>query len=206
MQTINSHTHLANIVSWSHFFARQILNPGDKAIDLTAGKGRDTLVLSEAVGKQGQVVAFDVQERAIRETADLFASQERTVEFWAKDKEIPNKEGVYLVYSCHSLLNHIIRFPVKVILSNLGYLPGGSLEIKTQSETTLSTLEQSLNLISLKGRLIVVAYPSHPGGEWEAQNVESFFNTLEQRVWQTLQLRNLNSLGSPLLFVAERIR
>jgi 16S rRNA C1402 N4-methylase RsmH len=198
-------TQLANLVSWSHFFARQILNPGDKAIDLTAGRGRDALVLSEAVGKHGQVVSFDIQESALTETENLLVTNKKNVKFWPKGKEIPEKQGIYLVHSCHSLLNTMIRFPVKVVMSNLGYLPGGSHEIKTQAETTLSTLEQSLTLLSSKGRLVVVAYPSHHGGAVEAKSVEDFFKTLEKGVWQTMQLRILNSLDAPILFVAERV-
>ena len=198
-------THLANLVSWSHFFTRQVLNPGDKAIDLTAGRGRDALVLSEAVGKHGQVVSFDTQESALTETANLLVSNKRKVKFWPKEKEVPEKEGIYLVHSCHSLLSSVIRFPVKVVMSNLGYLPGGNHEIKTQADTTLSALEQSLALISSKGRLVVVAYPSLPGGALEARSVELFFKTLEKGVWQTLQLRILNSLDAPMLFVAERV-
>ena len=37
---------LIRIVTWSHELVREVLRPGDLAVDLTAGKGRDTLALA----------------------------------------------------------------------------------------------------------------------------------------------------------------
>jgi predicted methyltransferase len=39
----------------------QVLQPGDTAVDATAGNGHDTLALAELVGPQGVVWALDLQ-------------------------------------------------------------------------------------------------------------------------------------------------
>ncbi|MFM7397885.1 MAG: rRNA methyltransferase, partial [Verrucomicrobiota bacterium] len=52
---------------------RATLSDGDVAIDGTAGRGRDTLLLAGLVGASGRVHAFDVQAEAIDATRALLA-------------------------------------------------------------------------------------------------------------------------------------
>ena len=62
-----------------HFSALQIIHhvlelhiqPGDRCIDATAGRGKDTLFLAKLVGEQGHVTAFDIQQGAIDSTTAL---------------------------------------------------------------------------------------------------------------------------------------
>ena len=56
---------LTRIVSWSQQLLCEVLEHGDLAVDLTAGTGQDTHILAEAVGTEGQVVAFDLQAEAV---------------------------------------------------------------------------------------------------------------------------------------------
>ena len=49
---------LPHIISWSHRLVREVLEPGDLAVDLTAGRGRDTLMLCQTVGAEGCVLSF----------------------------------------------------------------------------------------------------------------------------------------------------
>ena len=44
------------------------LGDGARAIDATMGNGHDTLFLARAVGPQGRVIAFDVQDAALAAT------------------------------------------------------------------------------------------------------------------------------------------
>jgi predicted methyltransferase len=61
-----------------HNTAKKLLFPGAKVVDATMGNGEDTAFLCEAVGNDGKVYAFDVQDDAIvhtnpnREKAPLF--------------------------------------------------------------------------------------------------------------------------------------
>ena len=61
---------LTRIVPWSQQLLAEILDPGETAIDLTAGKGKDTLFLYRTVGAGGRIIAFDVQPRALELSAE----------------------------------------------------------------------------------------------------------------------------------------
>src|SRR6056297_2620084 len=62
--------NLNRIIPRAHEFVREVLGEGDLAVDLTAGNGHDTLMLAEAVGPTGQVVAFAVQQAAVERTSE----------------------------------------------------------------------------------------------------------------------------------------
>lgn len=197
---------LNRIVTWSHELVREVLNPGDLAVDLTTGKGRDTLALAEAVGQTGQVVSLDKQAVALAETSALLRQHGYSVRRWSESREIPPGDGIVLVQTCHSALKKILARPAKAIMANLGYLPGGDPELITRPESTLQALRQSLDLLSIGGRLAVTVYPAHPGGMEEASAVDDFFANLPRDLWQVLLLRIANRSEAPYLLVAERRR
>ncbi|ABZ82918.1 sam-dependent methyltransferase, putative [Heliomicrobium modesticaldum Ice1] len=60
---------LTSAVEWSRRFLAEVLEPGDFAIDATAGNGHDTLFLARQVLPGGDLWAFDIQEAAIDATA-----------------------------------------------------------------------------------------------------------------------------------------
>lgn len=195
---------LTRIVTWSHELVREVLRPGDLAVDLTAGKGRDTLALAAAVGQTGQVVSFDTQAVALEQTAALLQQHGYTVKNWFGDREISAGNEIVLVQACHSSLKEILSRPARAVLANLGYLPGGDRALITRAESTLPALAQSLDLLSIGGRLAVTVYPAHPGGRHEAQMIDDFFATLPNDFWQVLSLRVANRGEAPYLLVAER--
>jgi len=196
---------LTRIVSWSQQLLCEVLEHGDLAVDLTAGTGQDTHVLAEAVGTEGQVVAFDLQTEALEQTTQRLQKHDFIVKIVPDDTEIPRAFGVYLVHACHSSLNKIITHPVKAIIANLGYLPGGDKTQVTRSDSTLAALSQSLELLIPGGRLAVTVYPAHPGGEEEGTAVNAFFCNLPREQWLVLSLRAANRSEAPFLLVAERI-
>ena len=57
-----------NTLSVVHDFLRRTVKSGALCIDATAGRGRDTALLCELAGEGGRVLAFDVQEDAVRQT------------------------------------------------------------------------------------------------------------------------------------------
>jgi 16S rRNA C1402 N4-methylase RsmH len=197
---------LIRIVDWSQTLACEVLKPGDLAVDLTAGKGRDTLALAEAVGHAGQVVSFDTQGGALEQTRELLQGHGYTVKTWTDDREIPTGYEIVLVHACHSSLKRLLSRRAKVITANLGYLPGGDRSLVTRPESTLAALKQSLDLLSVGGRLAVTVYPAHSGGMEEAQIVDTFFTNLPYDIWQVLLLRVANRDQAPYLMAAERLR
>jgi predicted methyltransferase len=194
---------LINIVSWSQQLACEVLSPGDLAVDLTAGKGRDTYALAKAVGLEGQVVAFDLQAAAIEKTTEYLLANDLAVNHWSTDQTLPQKSGIFLIQACHSTLDKVLQRPAKVIMANLGYLPGGDQSLVTRPDSTLAALEQSLGLLAPGGRLVVTVYPAHPGGREEGDVVASLLALLPCDAWQVLRLTVVNSPEAPYLLVAE---
>ncbi len=194
---------LVNIVSWSQQLACEVLSPGDLAVDLTAGKGRDTYTLAKAVGLEGQVVAFDVQATAIEQTTEFLQTNDLAVNSWPTDQTLPEQSGIFLIKACHSTIDKVLHHPAKAIMANLGYLPGGDQALVTRPDSTLAALEQSLGLLAPGGRLVVTVYPAHPGGGEEGDVVASLLALLPCDAWQVLRLTVVNSPEAPYLLVAE---
>jgi hypothetical protein len=182
-----------------------VLSPGGLAVDLTAGRGRDTLALARAVGPAGQVVAFDLQTAALEQTCELLQSHGFVIHHWPADQTLPRRAGVFLVQSCHSAVGKILQSPARAIMANLGYLPGGDPLLITRPDSTLAALQQSLVLLAPGGRLAVTVYPGHPGGMEEGALVAALLGELPDDSWQVLSLRAANISQAPYLLVAERV-
>ena len=60
-----------NTVHLAQDWIRRFVKQGDLCIDATAGRGNDTAFLCEVVGKEGKVIAFDIQEDAVNSTKAL---------------------------------------------------------------------------------------------------------------------------------------
>ncbi len=195
---------LTRIVPWCHQLLSEVLRPGDLAVDLTAGQGRDTLLLAGAVGVSGQVIAFDVQQPALEQTAFSLKNEGYAVTNWEREGEIPPVPGIYLVQACHSSLRSYVTMPVRAAVANLGWLPGGDPGLITLPETTRRALQGTLELLCSGGRLAVVIYPGHPGGADEAAGVERLLSALPAGQWQVLRIGVANVAEAPGLLVVER--
>ncbi len=195
---------LTRIALWGQQLVCEVLQPGELAVDLTSGKGRDTYALVKAVDPEGQVVALDLQAAALEQTTELLQSNDFTINRWPADLAIPKQAGIFLVQACHSTLDKLLQHPAKAIIANLGYMPGGDPSLVTRPDSTLAVLQQSLELLSPGGRLAVTVYPAHPGGGEERTVVNEFFCSLPSDLWKVLSLRAVNCIGAPCLLVAER--
>jgi len=157
-----------------HLELRQTIQPGDTAIDATAGNGHDTLAMAEWVGPSGKVFAIDRQTAAITST-------------WVRLKEAGHAAQCELIEGDHAtILNSLLPRHCEsaaAITFNLGYLPGGEKAITTSSETTLRALEAAKLLLKHGGVLLVTAYRGHEGGMDEADQVESWMRALPEATW-----------------------
>jgi len=169
---------LDGAVGFSHLFLRQVVRPGDRVIDATCGRGRDTLFLAELVGATGEVWAFDVQEEALAETAGRVSAG--------------CSPWVRLVHAGHECLSAYVREPVRAVVFNLGYLPGNSAGLVTRPETTLAALDQSLQLLLPGGMIVLAIYTGHQGGEEEAAHVDAWARSLASREFNVWRSRQLN--------------
>ena len=148
-----------------------MLKPGDVAIDATAGKGRDTGFLAQAVGCTGWVHTFDIQAEAIQSTRNLLVASGLI-------------DHVTLHQRSHAELTQALpkshRGKIAVALFNLGYLPGSDQKIITKPESTLLALQSALSELKSGGRLICVTYTGHPGGKDESDVVIKFAESAEK--------------------------
>ena len=197
-------TALTRVVSWAHELLAEVAGGGQLAVDLTAGNGHDTLMLWQLVAAKGQVVAFDVQPEALQNTQLRLNENGAIVRINRNEGILPALPGVDLVAAGHEHLESYLPAAPQAIIANLGYLPGGDEALITQPRTTLLALQQAVAVLAPGGRLAVVVYPGHPGGEQEAEAVDGFFVGLEQHFFQVLQLKVVNRPEAPYLQVAEK--
>lgn len=173
----------------------EVIRPGDFAIDATAGNGHDTQFLAELVGSEGRVIAFDIQQVAIANTAcRLEKAGLQNVTLWNRD---------------HAEINDMIppewTGRIAAIMFNLGYLPGGDKQIITRADSSRHSVALSARLLKPGGIMTVLAYTGHDGGKSEADQVEQVVtglpaNSFEVRIIQSQPGR----AAGPRLFVVRR--
>ena len=173
--------------------ARVIL-PGDAVVDATMGNGHDTLFLCEAVGPSGKVYAFDIQPQAV-------ASAE------ARLREHGMLDRARLFCAGHQRMDEFVPEKVRAVVFNLGWLPGGDHTVTTRWETTRQAVEKALSLLLPMGLLVICAYPGHPEGDRERQELVRLLSGLSNRRYNVLRQCFLNaSPGAPECFAVQKLK
>lgn len=172
---------------------KQILQPGDTAIDATMGNGHDTAFLCETVGAAGHVYAFDIQQQAVSSTEALLC-----------------REGLQdraSLFCCgHQRMDECVRDRVRAVVFNLGWLPGGDHSVTTRWETTQEAVLKALDLLLPGGVLVLCAYPGHPEGDRERLELTGFFSALSNKTYNVLHQHFLNAgPGAPECFVVQKL-
>lgn len=178
-------------------FARNLLEkavqPGDIAVDATLGNGHDTVFLAGLVGESGTVYGFDVQEAAIA------ASKERV-----QQQGVSNR--VQLFHEGHENLSKLIPVvhhgKVTGAIFNLGYLPGSDKTVVTRAETTISAIEQLLDVMPPEGIIVLVIYHGHVEGAVERDSLLQYCQQLDQKKAHVLQYQFINQQNNPPFIVA----
>lgn len=179
---------IPSAVAFSHQLAAAVLRPGDVAIDGTAGRGNDTLMLARHVGPSGCVLAVDVQQTAVDATRErcLAAGVDGHVRVRCRD---------------HAALADMLveeNFPAaKVVLFNLGYLPGGDKSCVTRTAGTLQAVQAGFAALEPGGILLVVCYPGHPGGAEESDAVGAWASSLPPEEAHVARYEFLNRVQVP---------
>lgn len=181
-------------VQWSHSIIRDVIGPGDCAIDATAGNGHDTQFLCGLVAPNGRVYSFDIQPQAITSTASRL------------EKAGINSSLYQLVCDSHANMNQHIgdtdRPKIKAIMFNFGYLPGGDHSLVTKAETSLQAVRQSLDLLAPGGRMTLTFYTGHPGGPEEADTIQQYIAHISPSDFVALTYKFLNLPNNPPYVVA----
>ncbi len=178
----------------AHLVVRHVLNPGDWAVDATAGNGHDTVFLAHCAGPTGRVFGFDVQEAAIRATS----------------RRAEGMPHVTLFHCGHETLCQRLpsegRGRIAAVMFNFGYLPGGAKDLVTKPETTLDALGQAVTLLRIGGMITTVLYGGHPGGADEAAAVKSWAWHLPSTFAVSQEPTASTLTQAPELFVIQRVR
>lgn len=184
---------LERILPFARNLLQLALKEGDIAIDATIGNGHDTVFLAKLVGETGHVYGFDIQGLAIQNTTERIQ----------KDN-VSNQ--VTLIEKSHSHVqnevpNHF-HGKVKAAIFNLGYLPGSDKTIVTVPSSTISAIEQILEIMAPEGLIVIVIYHGHDGGEIEKDALMDYVQNIPQDHAHVLTYRFLNQSNNPPYIVA----
>ncbi|KXT78243.1 class I SAM-dependent methyltransferase [Streptococcus sp. DD13] len=173
----------------SHEFLADILDDQSVAVDATMGNGHDTAFLA---GLAQKVYAFDVQEQALQKTQERLDQQGLT--------------NVELILDGHEHLDQYVKEPIRAAIFNLGYLPSADKSIITQPLTTLEAIQQILERLEVGGRLSIMIYYGHEGGDVEKDAVLDFVKHLDQKLYTVMLYQPLNQIHTPpFLIMIEKI-
>ncbi|WP_068468212.1 class I SAM-dependent methyltransferase [Candidatus Protochlamydia phocaeensis] len=181
----------------AHHYWDQLLRPGDSAIDATCGKGRDTLKLCQLAlsSDGGNVFAIDCQSAAI----------EQAKEYLSHTLSPEQLKRLRLEVGCHSHFPfNLSAESVKLIVYNLGYLPGSNKELTTQTSTTLQSLTHAQHLLRPGGAISITCYPGHREGAIEEEAILTYASSLSPMEWSICHHRWLNRRLSPSLLLLQK--
>lgn len=173
-------------------FIRPHVKEGGVVVDFTMGNGHDTLWLSNQVGENGKVYAFDIQQAAVDSTAKFLEAEGAP-------------KNYTLICASHHRVKEFVNEPIKAGIFNLGYLPrAGKKSVTTMRETTMPAVTAALELLAPDGVLIVAIYPGHEEGALEGKMLREYFGTLSRFRICASEFRILNSPTSPYFFLVEK--
>ncbi|MGZ4970823.1 MAG: class I SAM-dependent methyltransferase [Methylobacter sp.] len=186
-----------SLVKTAHDLIRDILHPGDIAIDATVGNGHDTLFLAEQVAPSGHVYGFDIQQAAIDSTLEKF-------------RQMHSSESLTLIQASHAVMDAEIpadlHGKIRAIMFNLGYLPGGDKSVITQTDSTLKALNIAVKILAIEGVITLLAYPGHPGGDLETDQVKNWCEQLDNKQFEVNTIYSTEHKDTaPRLFVIRKL-
>ena len=167
----------------AHDFLAQVITQEDIVVDATMGNGHDTLFLAKLAK---QVYAFDIQEQALEKTSQRIQEAGLT--------------NVDLILQGHETVDQFVT-EVKAAIFNLGYLPSADKSIITQPQTTLEALEKLCQMLVKGGRIAIMIYYGHEGGDIERDAVLDFVSQLPQQEYTATIYRTLNQINNPPFLV-----
>ena len=197
-----------SLVNVAHNLIKDVLYPGDIAIDATVGNGHDTLFLVDQVSPSGKVFGFDIQQAAIDSTWAKVDSCCRAAENTFGNARL-QPECLTLIQASHADMAEKIPMQyhgnIRASMFNLGYLPGSDKSIITHTDSTIRALNIASRILSSNGIITVMAYPGHKGGGLETDQVKNWCNHLdEDRFEINIVYSSENKDSAPRLFVIHK--
>ncbi len=167
-----------NVVEITHMLVQNIVKQGNTVIDATCGNGYDTLFLSELVGDTGKVYAFDIQSIAIKKTRECLNNHS-------------THKNVQLIHDSHENMIQYVKDPITCCMFNLGYLPKGDKDIKTNGQATVKAISRILPLLKKGGIISICVYLGHTGGFDEYIAVKEYLQKLDTDLFNIVEISHL---------------
>lgn len=181
----------------AHQYWKKLVIPGDLVIDATCGNGHDTLFLATLAlnETQGSLYTLDIQPEALEKAKERLQAHIPLSYF----------SRIHFIPGCHSTFPApLLPESVKLIVYNLGYLPGGNKTLTTQSNTTLESLQNALPLLAPQGVISIMCYPGHPEGKVEEVKIIEYLSTLDRWEWNCCHHRWINKQDAPSLLLLQK--
>ncbi len=158
---------------------------GDICIDATAGRGNDTLLLTQLVGDSGHVTAFDIQQAAVDSTRALL-----------DQNGVSHRADVLL--KSHSEMDSLFEEgTVSCITFNFGWLPGGDHNIFTNKHTSVEAIEKGLRLLKSGGIMTLIIYYGRETGFEERDALLEFLPTIDNKKYTVVEMPFVNRTNCP---------
>lgn len=180
-------------------FLASVVMPGDLVVDATCGNGHDSFFLRNQIGAQGVLFAYDIQQSAILATEGMI---NKGGEICRGTTFLLNRSHKDLAEVALYIKSHPGR-RLKSVVYNLGYLPGGTREIATQSDITIKSVKNALDLLQNHGVISIMVYAGHDKGN-ELAAVKCFLSSLNPAIYAVVSLAFTNRQNSPHLFWIEK--
>ena len=182
---------MVDIIALEKQFLASHIKEGGTVIDFTMGNGHDTAWLSRAVGENGKVYAFDIQEKALESTRQTL-----------KDEGCP--DNCTLILDSHSNVLNYVSEKICAGVFNLGYLPGsGNKALTTLRPTTKIAVESAISLLDSDGIILIAVYPGHEEGRLEGEMLEEMLSHYDRKKICVSKFCLVNSPTSPFFFAVE---
>lgn len=186
---------LHHSVEFQHHLWLDALESARTIVDITCGNGHDTMYLLSHCHKNSHVYAIDIQEVAITRTKEKIV------------KELPQamKQVDFILGSHDSALETLPVSTIDLMIGNLGYLPNTDHQIMTQSTSTIKAISKGLAKLSVNGLCTIVAYPGTETGHKEAEDLEYYIASMNQKEYHCSTWRPLNQANQPpILYIIRR--
>ncbi|MBQ9748871.1 MAG: class I SAM-dependent methyltransferase [Clostridia bacterium] len=182
---------MINLLEIEKNFLIPHIKKGGVAVDFTMGNGHDTLWLSNAVGEEGKVYAFDIQPQALTNSQTLLMKENAP-------------KNYTLILDSHSNVKEYVTEKICIGMFNLGFLPGSDKSITTKRDTTMIAIEAAIDLLDADGALLIAVYPGHEEGTIEGQLIDEMLSKLNRKEICASKFRIINSPTSPFFFLVEK--
>lgn len=175
----------SQITFWCHEIIRSQVQREGFYIDATMGNGNDTLMLCEWAGETGTVLAFDVQDTALKSTEELLKKHNYT-------------KRARLIKSGHENMDQYAKpNSADAICFNFGYLPGGDHMIATKPDTSVTAICKGLDILKSGGMMSLCIYSGGDTGFEEKEQILEYLRGLPSNQYTVIVNEYYNRKNCP---------